>query len=259
MIEIKNIYKNYGQTPILSGLFLSVVQGECLALLGPSGSGKTTLLRLIAGLDSPDNGEIRFNGHVMSTSGKRVPPHRRSVGMVFQDLALWPHMTVQQQIDFSLASFAGRSLGRYRRIEQVLHQVHLDDQAHCYPHQLSGGEKQRLAIGRALAQSPQILLLDDPLSGLDTKLKSTLLEEIKQVVAALHVTTIWVTRDRHEADSVADRIARMNRGQIDYILSANRSGSYSEGRQTGGIGGSKVIWLNRKEGLPVWHVQPDST
>jgi ABC-type Fe3+/spermidine/putrescine transport system ATPase subunit len=246
MLEVKNIHKHYGDTAALRGLFLSVARGECLALLGPSGCGKTTLLRLIAGLETPDSGEIRIKGKVASTSGKRVPPYRRSVGVIFQDLALWSHMTVQQQIDFALAPVRGRTLGRYRRIEQILQQVRLDDLAHCYPHQLSGGEKLRLALGRALAQKPRILLLDEPLAGLDSQLKDTLLNECKQVVEAMHVAAIWVTRDRQEADVVADRIARMNRGRVDYIVPAKRPRTADDRSQTGSAGGSKVIWLNRR-------------
>jgi iron(III) transport system ATP-binding protein len=244
MIEIRNIHKHYGATAVLRGLFLSMDPGECLALLGPSGCGKTTLLRLIAGLETPDSGEIRIKGKVVSTFGKQVPPYRRSVGMVFQDLALWPHMTVQKQIEFVMAPVASGKLGRYRRIEQILQQVRLEDLAHLYPHQLSGGEKQRLALGRALAQNPRILLLDEPLSGLDSKLRSELLVEIQQVIRSVNVTTIYVTHDRREAEFIADRTARMDGGRIEAVRPVYRPENTGRRRRTGTAPGHKIIWLN---------------
>lgn len=214
MIEVNAVSYRYGKKKILNDVSLRVDSGECLALLGPSGCGKTTLLRLIAGLEKPSAGQIRLNGAPASTSKRLLAPYRRSVGMVFQDLALWPHMRVHAQVDFALGSSGLQKAERASKVKRTLKRVRLDGFQESYPHQLSGGERQRLALARALVCEPQILLLDEPLSGLDSVLRNELLDEIERLVKATGITTIYVTHDWQEAVAVADSVAVMRSGKI---------------------------------------------
>ncbi len=214
MIEVNTVSYRYGKKKILNDVSLRVNTGECLALLGPSGCGKTTLLRLVAGLEKPNAGEIRLNGAPASTPKRLLAPYRRSVGMVFQDLALWPHMRAYAQVDFALGSSGLKKAVRAQKIKRALQRVRLDGFQESYPHQLSGGEKQRLALARALVCEPQILLLDEPLSGLDSVLRNELLDEIERLVKATGITTIYVTHDWKEAVTIADSVAVMRSGKI---------------------------------------------
>jgi len=221
MIELYNISHSYGKKRVLNGLNLKADFAECLALLGPSGCGKTTALRLIAGLERPERGEIRIDDCLVSSPRKLIPPYERSISMVFQDLALWPHMNVRQHIDFALVSCLKNKKRRLEKIEKTLQLVMLENHPENYPHQLSGGEKQRLALARALVSEPKILLLDEPLSGLDADLRNEMLHQIRKIITEMNMTAIYVTHDKREAIFIADRIMLMKNGTINQIKYAD--------------------------------------
>lgn len=209
---------SHGPLRSVDNLNLCVSQGSILALLGPSGCGKTTTLRLIAGLERPEQGEIFLFGKKMSTPKKVIPPFQRSIALVFQDLALWPHMTVREHLAFVL----GRRLknkAKLDRITELLELIHLN-KPERYPRQLSGGEQQRLALARALAQDPNILLLDEPFSNLDVALKDSLLQEMKTILARLGITVVYVTHCMDEAIALADQVATMKQGRLVQYRSA---------------------------------------
>jgi iron(III) transport system ATP-binding protein len=194
-----------------------------VVILGPSGCGKTTLLRLIAGLDVPDTGEIWLNGvHVASPGRSLLPPHRRAIGFVFQDLALWPHLTVHQSLQFVLDSQRVPRSEQDRRIRETLKLVRIDGFARRYPHELSGGEQQRVALGRALVGAPQLLLFDEPLSSLDEDLRSAMRSELARLRRELAVTTLYVTHDREDAAVLADRVIEMSAGRISSVSESRR-------------------------------------
>ncbi|REK75702.1 ABC transporter ATP-binding protein [Paenibacillus paeoniae] len=208
-VTIKGLSYAYPGTTsnVLSNFSLEMEQGEVVGLLGQSGSGKSTLLRLIAGLEMPKQGEIIIQGAVMVNPHSFVQPERRGVGMVFQDYALFPHMTVSQNIAFGL-----RGLGRGQRKDRVadmLELVKLADYGRRYPHELSGGQQQRVAFARALAPSPKLLLMDEPFSNLDADLKSRIREELKELLHLSGITSILVTHDHEDAAALCDRIIRM--------------------------------------------------
>ncbi len=211
-IRLHNIGKRYGDTTAIDTLSIKVMPGETFALFGPSGCGKTSTLRLVAGLEAPDWGEIYLHTALMSSPKMVVPPHKRKIGMVFQDLALWPHMTAAQHINFALPAATPKN-ARQRAIADILNLVQLT-QHKRYPRQLSGGERQRLAIARALAAEPQILIMDEPFSSLDRALKEDLLTELKDLVRRLDITMIYVTHEWQEVVQLADRVAFMADGKI---------------------------------------------
>ncbi len=216
MIALENVSKSMPGGFAVQNLDFAVAKGETLVLFGPSGCGKTTTLRLIAGFDQPDGGILRINGQRANSRFRPMPPHQRGVSMVFQDLALWPHMTVQQHLAFVLDACLGRkdhSLKAEKAL-QVLEQVRLTHKNKAYPHQLSGGEKQRLALARAFVAQPAVLLMDEPLSSLDAHLRSALLRDIQTLINQWKTTTVYVTHDWHEALYLADRIVVMNGGQV---------------------------------------------
>jgi iron(III) transport system ATP-binding protein len=198
--------------PVLQQIALQVETGQTVCLLGPSGCGKTTLLRLIAGFEEPDAGEIYLAKRLVSRPGLVVPPERRHVGMVFQDFALFPHMTVRQNIIFGLAHWS--AAWRRARLAEMLQLVGLEDAAGRYPHELSGGQQQRVALARALAPNPQILLLDEPFSNLDIAFRQQLREEIQTILQQAGITTVLVTHDQEEALSLANTLAVIERGRI---------------------------------------------
>jgi iron(III) transport system ATP-binding protein len=211
-IRLHGISKHYANTPApaVDALTLDVQPGTLLALLGPSGCGKSTTLRLIAGLEVPDAGDIWLAGrHVTSTRGQ-VPPETRRVGMVFQDYALFPHLTIGENIAFPLNRMPAAK--RRQRVAELLKMAGLDGLEQRYPHELSGGQQQRVALARALAADPAVVLLDEPFSNLDAALRIQTREEVRAILKAAGMTTILVTHDQEEALSVADRVAVMRNG-----------------------------------------------
>lgn len=207
-IALDAVHFRYGDRAVLSGVSLSIAPGEVVVLVGPSGSGKSTLLRLLLGFELPERGTVSVNGAVVSTAGRLiVPPEERALAVVFQDLALWPHLTVHGNLAFGLAS---RGIGRderERRIEAVLARVGLRDKARRHPAELSGGERQRVAITRALVLEPRAVLLDEPLANLDARIRRELLGSFRRLFEEQQVAALYVTHDLREAVALGDRIA----------------------------------------------------
>src|SRR5574341_1061784 len=209
-IAVRNLTKKFGQIAAVADVTLAIEEGELFTLLGPSGCGKTTLLRLIAGFYNADQGEIRFNERLMN----QVPAHERGIGMVFQNYALWPHMTVYENVAYGLKLRKIPHAEIAERIRVVLENVKLSELEHRYPGQLSGGQQQRVALARALVLNPDILLLDEPLSNLDAKIRVQVRAEIRKLQKELGITTVYVTHDQEEALSLSDRVAVMRDGQV---------------------------------------------
>jgi iron(III) transport system ATP-binding protein len=208
-IAVENLTKRFGPLAAVSDVSLSVEQGELFTLLGPSGCGKTTLLRLLAGFYTPDAGEIRFGDRVVN----HVPPHERGIGMVFQNYALWPHMTVLQNVSYGLKLRKVPAAEMASRVQAVLEKVGLTGLGVRYPGQLSGGQQQRVALARALVLNPQMLLLDEPLSNLDAKIRVQVRSEIRKLQKDIGITAVYVTHDQEEALAMSDRIAVFNQGK----------------------------------------------
>ena len=209
-IAVENLTKRFGSLAAVSDVSLAIEQGELFTLLGPSGCGKTTLLRLLAGFYAPDAGAIRFDDRVVNA----VPPHERGIGMVFQNYALWPHMTVAENISYGLKLRKLASGEIDTRMRGALETVGLAGLGERYPGQLSGGQQQRVALARALVLNPQILLLDEPLSNLDAKIRVQVRAEIRKLQKDLGITTVYVTHDQEEALTLSDRIAVFNQGRL---------------------------------------------
>ncbi len=209
-ISVANLTKRFGSLAVVSEVSLSIEEGELFTLLGPSGCGKTTLLRLIAGFYAPDGGEIRFDDRVVNA----VPPHERGIGMVFQNYALWPHMKVSENVSYGLKLRKISASEIAERVHGVLEKVKLGGLGDRYPGQLSGGQQQRVALARALVLNPKILLLDEPLSNLDAKIRVQVRAEIRKLQKELGITTIYVTHDQEEALTLSDRIAVFNQGKV---------------------------------------------
>jgi putative spermidine/putrescine transport system ATP-binding protein len=212
-IDIRNLKKSFGPTTVVHDFALSVERGEFVSFLGPSGCGKTTILRMIAGFETATAGSIRIDGREVTG----LPPAKRNVGMVFQAYALFPNMTVAGNIAFGLkvAKWSGAAIAA--RVDEMLGLIKLPDIADRYPYQLSGGQQQRVALARAIAVKPEVLLLDEPLSALDAKIRVSLREEIRALQKELGITTIFVTHDQEEALSMSDRIVVMNEGRAEQI------------------------------------------
>ncbi|MFC9931097.1 ABC transporter ATP-binding protein [Streptomyces sp. NPDC127190] len=210
-VEFRSLRREFGTTVALDGLDLTVRPGEFLALLGPSGCGKTTALRMLAGFEHPDAGAVLVDGEDVT----QVPAHRRDAGMVFQSYSLFPHLSAVDNVAFGLRMRGVRTAERRARAAELLELVGLGDKRERYPHQLSGGQQQRIALARALALRPRVLLLDEPLSALDAKVRLTLREEIRRLQQELGITTLFVTHDQEEALSVADRVAVMRAGRLE--------------------------------------------
>jgi len=209
-VLLQNIVKRFGKTIVVNGATLDIQDGEMFFLLGPSGCGKTTVLRMIAGFYQPDGGTIRFDDRVVNTD----PPNKRNTGMVFQNYALWPHMSVAENVSYGLDVRDVSAAEKKKRVKDALEIVQMAQYAKRSPTQLSGGQQQRVALARALVINPGILLLDEPLSNLDAKLRLEMRDEIKRIHRETKLTTLYVTHDQSEALSLADRIAVMNDGRV---------------------------------------------
>ncbi len=213
MIEFREVTKRYGGLVANDRLSLAIRPGELMTLLGPSGCGKTTALRCLTGYIRPDAGRILIEG----TDITDLPTHRRELGMVFQNFALFPHMTVRENVDFPLRIRRRPGEERARLVAEALRLVRLDGYQDHYPRQLSGGQQQRVGLARALVYRPKVLLLDEPLSNLDAKLREEMRFEIKELVTRLRITAVYVTHDQGEALALSDRVAIMNRGRLEQL------------------------------------------
>jgi putative spermidine/putrescine transport system ATP-binding protein len=212
-VELIDVQKRFGRHAAVDSFALSVEEGEFVTFLGGSGCGKTTTLRMIAGFETPTAGRILIKG----VDVVQVPPNRRGVGMVFQNYALFPNMTAAQNIGFGL-KVAGRPAEETnRRVQEMLALIHMEELGGRYPHQMSGGQQQRVALARALAVHPSVLLLDEPLSALDAKIRVRLRTEIRAIQKSLGITTIYVTHDQEEALSISDRVVVMKEGRIEQV------------------------------------------
>ena len=212
-LECHGLAKSFGQVQAVGEFSLTVPSGQIMALLGPSGCGKTTVLRLIAGFETPDAGSIALDGQPVWHQGKNVPPDKRPVGIVFQEGALFPHMTVEQNVGYGLK----REEGRSERVRQALELVGLEIYARRMPDQLSGGQQQRVALARALAPQPRVLLLDEPFSNLDPGLREQVRRDTLDILRVHKVTAVFVTHDQDEALLVGDQVAVMNQGRIEQL------------------------------------------
>jgi len=212
-LTLSNISKYFGDFTAVRDFNLEVERGEFVSFLGPSGCGKTTTLRMIAGFESPTNGMIAIDNEDITNKA----PSQRNVGMVFQSYALFPNMTVAQNIGFGLRIRKESDDFVTKRVNEILAIIHLEEKGKSFPYQLSGGQQQRVALGRALAISPEVLLLDEPLSALDAKIRVSLRAEIRAIQKELGITAIYVTHDQEEALSISDRIVVMNTGKIDQV------------------------------------------
>lgn len=212
-LEIKNVSKVFGEMAAVKDFNLDVEKGQLVTFLGPSGCGKTTTLRMVAGFEEPNPGKIILDGEDITNR----PPNKRDVGMVFQAYALFPNMTVAQNIGFGLKVRKAHESTIKERIEEMLALIHLEQKGDSYPHQLSGGQQQRVALARALAFHPRVLLLDEPLSALDAKIRVQLRAEIRAIQQKLGITAIYVTHDQEEALSISDRIVVMYDGRIEQV------------------------------------------
>lgn len=216
-LEVQHLTRYYPQAQFaaVNDISFELGNGEILAMVGPSGCGKTTTLRLIAGLDRPDSGLIRLNGRTLTSETEFVPPERRGIGMVFQDHALFPHLTVSENIAFGLQK---RKPVEVRTVvSEMLCLVGLESLANRYPHELSGGERQRAALVRALAPKPALILLDEPFSSLDADLRGEVREQVRSILKSIDATVIFVTHDQEEALYMGDRLAVFQRGQLEQI------------------------------------------
>src|SRR4051812_39808030 len=209
-IEVRNVNKSFGATPVLKDISVDVAPGSLTALLGPSGGGKSTLLRVIAGLEQPDSGSVTING----ADATRLSPQRRNVGFVFQHYAAFKHLTVFENVAFGLRVRKRPKADIARRVMELLELVHLEQFVGRYPRQLSGGQRQRMALARALAVEPEVLLLDEPFGALDARVRKDLREWLRRLHDEVHVTTVIVTHDQEEAMEVADTVVVMHQGTI---------------------------------------------
>jgi iron(III) transport system ATP-binding protein len=213
VLDLSGVSKSYSNTTVVEELSLSVRKGELLTLLGPSGCGKTTTLRLIAGLEEPSSGTVRLQDEIVAGAESFAPPEVRDVGVVFQEFALFPHLSARENVAFGIESGPEND----QRVEGLLELVGLTDHGQKYPDELSGGQQQRVALARSLAPEPDLLLLDEPFSNLDVDLRVEMREEVRRILKEAGVTAISVTHDQEEAMSISDRVAVMYDGQLEQV------------------------------------------
>ena len=219
-IECHKISKRFGDVNVLDNLTLTVESGEIMSVLGPSGAGKTTMLRTVAGFESLNSGEIRIQGELASSKSIHKPPELRQVGMVFQNYALFPHMTISKNIEFGIKKLTFKE--RKSRLSYMLDLTKLTGLENRYPHELSGGQQQRVALARTLAPSPVVILLDEPFSNLDASLRLDVRKELENILRENRTTTIFVTHDREDSFAMADRVAVIREGTVDQIDTPDR-------------------------------------
>ena len=212
-LELSNVAKYFNETPAVRDFNLAIDKGQLVSFLGPSGCGKTTTLRMIAGFETPDQGVITLEGEDIS----KIPPNKRNIGMVFQSYALFPNMTILDNVCFGLKMHKVEKSKIKPKAMEVLELVRLTDTANRYPNQLSGGQQQRIALARALAIEPRVLLLDEPLSALDAEVRVALRGEIRRIQTSLKITTVYVTHDQEEALSISDRVVVMDKAHIEQV------------------------------------------
>ena len=218
-VRIEHVFKRFGGVTAVNDFNLTVKDGEFVSILGPSGCGKTTTLRMIAGFELATEGEIYIGENCVSSSDKGTfaPPEKRDIGMVFQSYAVWPHMTVAENVGYPLKIQKVDKETRAKRVQEMLELVHLGEYGERYPHQLSGGQQQRVALARALVAQPGLLLLDEPLSNLDAKLRESMRFEILSIQKKLNITVVYVTHDQGEAMAMSDRVVVMSKGVVQQI------------------------------------------
>ena len=216
-VSIKNVTKVYDDETVIDTFNAEIKDGEFITLLGPSGCGKTTLLRMIAGFRKPSTGSISIAGKIVSDDTTFVPPERRGIGMVFQTYAVWPHMNVFDNVAYPLKIQKLKKDEIKKRVDAILEIVHLSQYEKRMPSQLSGGQQQRVALGRALVAEPKLLLLDEPLSNLDAKLRESMRFEIKDIQKKLGITVVYVTHDQVEAMTMSDRVFLINNGVVQQV------------------------------------------
>lgn len=212
LLDVRELSFSYSKSPLIQQVSFALERGDIACLLGPSGCGKTTLQRLIAGFEQPDAGEIVLNGQRVADAAQSQPPERRQIGMVFQDNALFPHLTVSGNIAFGLNRWSRSE--RESRVSELLALCELTGHANAYPHEISGGQQQRVALARALAPRPELILLDEPFSGADASLRQSLADEVRRVIRAEGMSAIMVTHDQTEAFAMADQIGLMSQGRL---------------------------------------------
>jgi ABC-type Fe3+/spermidine/putrescine transport system ATPase subunit len=216
-LTLNKLCKTYSKNTVVDHLDLGLAQGELVSLLGPSGCGKTTTLRMIAGFIDPSSGTVEVDGKVLSSSRGSVPPERRGMSMIFQSYAIWPNMTVAENVGFGLAVRKVAAAEIRRRVDEMLDVVQLGALRDRYPAELSGGQQQRVALARSIVVRPDVLLLDEPLSNLDANLREDMRGEIRRLHDEFKITTVYVTHDQSEAMAISDRIAVMNGGRIEQV------------------------------------------
>ena len=216
-LKLDKLCKSYGANAVVDKLDLTLAQGELVSLLGPSGCGKTTTLRMIAGFIDPSGGTVEVDGRVLSSTKGSLPPEKRGMSMIFQSYAIWPNMTVAENVGFGLAVRKLPSAEIRQRVGEILDVVQLGPLAGRYPAELSGGQQQRVALARAIVVRPDVLLLDEPLSNLDANLREEMRGEIRRLHDEFRITTVYVTHDQAEAMAISDRIAVMNGGRIEQV------------------------------------------
>ncbi|AYC30799.1 ABC transporter ATP-binding protein [Paenisporosarcina cavernae] len=216
-ISIENLCFTYqnAKSETLSNFSMTIDKGEVISILGRSGSGKSTILRLLAGLETPSQGVFQIQDRVIFDNKHFLQPEKRGIGMVFQDYALFPHMTVKDNILFGVSHLSKSA--RFTRLQEVLSLVEMEEFAKRYPHQLSGGQQQRVAIARALAPNPSLLLLDEPFSNLDAELQVKIRKDLREILKRANITSVFVTHDENDAHAIADRIVKLKDGKIDII------------------------------------------